>query len=74
MQPDIHSYLHTPIVPFTFYPSIFASSFFDFFFFGEIVAFDFATLEFAKSCRLSVPSPFPLCLAVLVILMLSHKN
>lgn len=27
MQPDTHSYLHTPIAPFTFYPSIFSSSF-----------------------------------------------
>lgn len=25
MQPDIRSYLHTPIAPFTFYPSTFAS-------------------------------------------------
>lgn len=28
MQPDTHSYLHTPVAPFTFYPSICVSSVF----------------------------------------------
>lgn len=60
------------------HPSFLAPFPFYFFLFflggGEIVAFGFATLEFAKSCGLSVPSPFPLCLAVLVVLMLSHED
>lgn len=54
------------------HPSLLAPFFF--FFFCETVAFNFATLEFAKPCMLFVPSPCPPYWAVLVILMLSHEG